>query len=415
MLRQLILYTGLAALLSAQSVEAPKPTPNILSTPKQNEDRVAQGSAAFALELYQKVAPEIKGNLCLSPYSVISALDIPYVGAKGATQFQMQKVLHLQLPGGNAEEAIAGVNQQLFSKLSDTSEELRVLQANSLWVQTGMPLLPSFVDTVERFYRGLVKRVDFAHQLETARSEINNWTREKTFGKIPMIIPKGTLTTGTKMVIVNALYLKAKWENPFDTRITTRLPFFVNDDSTVSPLMMIATFSLPYYHEESFSAVELPYVTPHSTPVELALLVVLPNNIEAFENSLTLGKLTQIKEGLRTERIHITLPAFKFTTQLRLNDPLIGLGMSDAFSDTADFSGITGKKDLMISDVIQQTFFSVDEAGTEAAAATAITMTRTSMISGNPIEFKVDRPFSFVLYDKKTGVILFMGRVVNPV
>jgi serpin B len=241
--------------------------------------------------------------------------------------------------------------------------------------------------------------------------EINNWASEQTEGRIKNLLPPGVITPLTRLILTNAIYFKARWENEFSERMTQDDSFYLLDGSTVTVPMMHQQTRLAYAEGNDCQAVRLPYLGG-----EIAMVVLLPRegNFEAFEGSLEANKLNEIIEDMETREVKLALPKFEFEANYKLEKTLSDLGMPVAFEQgAADFSGMTGNRELFISDAIHKTFVSVDEKGTEAAAVTAIAMAMSAPPSG-PVDFTANRPFIFLIQDIETGSILFIGRVLNP-
>lgn len=371
----------------------------------------------FAVELFKQVSPSVQQNMCLSPYSVSAALAMPLSGAEGETQAQMKKALRLRMSNDKINENFAALNQKLFSRLSETSNELRFIQADSLWIQSKLPINAAFTTKMETYYRGLFRRVDFINQVETSRSDINSWVREKTLGKIPMLFDKGEITNSTRMVLVNTLYLKARWAKQFSKQLTHQEPFFRDNHSTLSALMMVDIDEYPYLDTPTFSIILLPYLSLRSQNTQLAMVVLLPHvngKLDSVLKEITPSAFQTWMLSLKKERVQLILPKFKISSSFDLNNYLSKMGMEDAFTDKADFSGITTVP-LKISSVKQKTVIDVNEDGTEAVASTAVNMSiRSAMQESPPIRFTADHPFAYLIFDQGTGTILFMGKVVDP-
>ena len=378
---------------------------------------VVRDNNTFATQLYALLKKQ-EGNLFFSPYSISSALAMTYAGASGITQEQMQKVLHFSLP---ETETLAGFSalQHFFTRRSDVELSPRLLLANSLWIQSGFSLLPSFLDVMTRNFLAALHEVDFSKHTEDARTEINRWVKEHTEGRISDLLSSNDLQSSTRLVLASAIYMKANWLVPFDEKNTHSGSFF-SPGKTVSVPMMDHTGFFPLYQGDSFAALELPYRSaPGTSSPKLAMLVLLPKEkqgIASFEAELTEPNLAKWITLLKQQRVHILLPKFTFTQSFSLNDALKNLGMGSAFiPNQADFSRMTGSKDLMIGQVVHKAFIAVDENGTEAAAATAVSMNLTAILEPEkPYEFIVDHPFGFVIFEKTTGSILFIGRVSTP-
>jgi serpin B len=284
--------------------------------------------------------------------------------------------------------------------------------ANALWGQVGFTFLPDFLDTLALNYGAGMQLLDFTKDPESARNTINQWVSKETEKKINDIIPPGAIDTLTRLVLSNAIYFKAYWQSEFSKDATQNDAFHLLEGGTITVPMMKQKSSFRNAAIEGLQAVELPYAGG-----QLSMLVLLPEDGKFNEVSgkLDLSTLDGLINSLEYKEVNLTLPKFTFEYNLGLNGYLKQLGMTEAFDPTlADFSGMDGAKDLYISDVLHRAFVAVDEAGTEAAAATVVIMDVTSMPVEQPIEFKADRPFIFAIRDNATGTLLFLGRLMNP-
>jgi len=275
----------------------------------------------------------------------------------------------------------------------------------------GFALLDSFVDTVTTSYGAGLRELDYLANPEAARETINDWVSEQTAEKIQDLLPQGTIDEGTRLVLTNAIYFNAPWLTPFDPEDTTVEPFTLLGGETVDAQMMHLNESLGIAEWDGGIAVDLPY---NGEDLSMLLLVPDEGTFETFEASLSAEAFEGIVEDLSWRPVRLGLPRFEFEFAASLVQPLLALGMTDAFNgERADFSGITGGRDLVISDVLHKAFIAVDEAGTEAAAATAVVFRATGMPI-EPIDVTIDRPFLFVIRDRPTGSVLFIGRVLDP-
>lgn len=377
---------------------------------------LADGNTAFALDLYQQLASQ-DGNLFYSPYSISSALAMTYAGADGLTAEQMAAVFYFlenedQLHGG-------------FNALSQHLESLAELDipegqgdpfqlniANSIWGQQDFHFEEDFLDTLALNYGAGLRLLDFVNASEESRQTINQWVSDQTQEKIKDLIPEGAVTSDTRLVLSNAIYFKATWMEPFDKNLTEDGIFYgLSGEEIEVPMMRLGSdASFPYYQGEGFQAVALPYLGGQTS-----MLVLIPDQgtFEQFEAAFSKAVLDQVVSEMMYSPIQLTFPKFEFETEFSLAQTLAAMGMPEAFSGAADFSGMTGDKDLFISDVFHKAFVAVNEEGTEAAAATAVLVELTSA-PANPIQLTVDRPFLFAIRDHQTNSILFMGRVVSP-
>ena len=255
-----------------------------------------------------------------------------------------------------------------------------------------------------------MRLLDFISAPEKSRITINDWVSNQTEGRIEDLIPQGVIDALTRLVLTNAIYFNAAWLNPFNEDLTTDGTFYLPDGSETVVPMMSQTESFGYLDGDGYQAVELPY-----DGSELAMVIMMPDSgkFGTFEDSLDIEKVGAIMDGIESKQVALTLPKFEFESEFSLADTLAAMGMPVAFSGAADFSGMTGTKELLIGDVLHKAFVSVDEAGTEAAAATAVVMELTA-VPEEPIEVTIDRPFIFLIYDIETEAILFLGRVANP-
>lgn len=378
------------------------------------EDAGAAASAIneFGLDLYRRAAAGTD-NVVVSPASIALALSMARAGARGTTADEMDAVLHDVAADANAawlnalDRALAARSGS-FPDSSGTRHDITLRIANAPFAQFDMTLKPAYLEALaERFGAG-IRLVDYARETEAARRLINGWVDEQTERRIPELLVPGILTIDTRLTLVNAIYLKAPWLTPFAVALTTQGTFSRADGTTVEVPMMAQTAELRYAEGEGWRAGELPYVGD-----ALALTVIVPDELAAFESSLDADGLASVVAGLEERRVALTFPRFGIETKVELASVLAELGMPTAFSGAADFSGITTDELLFISKVVHQANIDVDEKGTEAAAATAVVMERTAAPT-EPVTMRVDRPFLFALRDVPTGALLFLGRVADP-
>jgi serpin B len=376
---------------------------------------LVDGNSGFAFDLYQFLREETgDDNLFYSPYSISLALAMTYAGARSETERQMADALHLALPQDRLHPAFNGLDLELAQRgegaESKDGEGFRLNIVNAIWGQEGYEFLSAFLDVLAENYGAGLRLLDFAGDPEASRVTINDWVSDQTEGRIKDLIPQGVINTLTRLVLTNAIYFNAAWAEPFETNLTKDGPFHLLDGGQVSVPMMRQTTSLGYAEGEGVQAVELPY-----DGRGLAMVILLPEagEFETVEDSLDAGWVGSILEGLAYRQVALTMPKFEFESEFSLARALAAMGMPDAFSAGADFSGMDGTHELFISEVVHKAFVSVDEAGTEAAAATAVVM-QLKGLPEQPVEVTVDRPFMFFIRDIETGAILFVGRVVNP-
>ena len=368
---------------------------------------VVNANNKFAFDLYSQLDKSENGNLFYSPYSISAALAMTYEGAEGKTAEEMKSVFHFP------ESNILRPNfAAIYNDINKGVEDYELKTGNALWVQQDFPFLADYKNRVEKYFGGKAANLDFVKETEKSRQTINSFIGEQTNNKIKDLIPTGFLNAMTRLVLTNAIYFKGTWQWEFDTSDTRDSEFKITPTNIVKTPMMNMDpdkVSFNYADTGDLQILELPYKGD-----EISMLVLLPSeNLDAIENTLTAEKLNEYKSKMKETKLDsISLPKFEFDTKYFMNDVLSALGMPTAFSESADFSGMTGKKDLFISFVIHQAYVKVDEKGTEAAAATAVGMELTAVMPRNV--FRADHPFIFLIQDEGTGNILFFGRMVDP-
>lgn len=386
-----------------------------VSIDQEKINALVKGNNRFALQLYARLKSS-EGNLLLSPYSISSALAMTYAGSAGNTALQMKKTLNFSLQQPELDAAFSWLNDTLTRYTSDFGPNFRLMIANSIWLQSGLAVLPDFQKTMTDYYRASMRQVDFLSHGEAARTTINRWVADRTNGRITNLLQPNDISRSTHLVLASAFYMKARWTNIFDVERTQNAPFFPSPAHTISVPMMQTTASFPLYQEESLQLLELPYASPKPDSLQLAMFILLPakgTELSDIEKVLSADQLHIWRSKMTEQRVNVILPKFKTTGVFSLNDALQAMGMKDAFSGRADFSKISSAEGLYIGQVVHKAYIAVDEYGTEAAAASAVTMNRTAVHS-QPVMFRADRPFVFVIVEKSTGSILLIGRLVMP-
>ena len=368
----------------------------------------------FAWELYARLKDKESGkNIFFSPISIFMALGMTYEGAKEETAREIESVFHFSADGNVRRSSMAAI----FNALNSHSSDYVLSIANALWVQKDYPLLDEITKIIPEYYGGRLENLDFINEAEKSRTTINDWIEDKTQGKIENAVQPGMLNALTRLVLTNAIYFKGSWEMAFDKKDTQKEDFRVSDSETVQVDMMSLTKKeFPYAETETLQILEMPYKGDN-----LSMLVLLPknNNISSLEQGLSISQLNGWRNHLRTQKVDVYIPKFKFKSEYQLKGQLTEMGMPLAFTapsgnSGADFSGFTGKRDLFIGFVKHLAFVDVNEEGTEAAAATIVGMEKTAILIDRPPVFRADHPFIFLIQEKKTGQILFIGRVTNP-
>jgi serpin B len=377
---------------------------------KTEVKNMVRDNTQFAADLYGQLAKQ-PGNLFFSPYSISSALAMTYGGARGKTAQEMATTLHFNMPSEKVHEAFAAINSQLRG---DGKRAFALSVANALWAQKGYVFHPEFVQLTQKYYGAGFETVDFRNATEEARETINHWVEKETHDKIKDLLPTGTLTPATRLVLTNAIYFKAAWENAFAAAQTKPAPF-TTGGKEIDVSMMHRLNKTSYLATDAFQMLELPYQQE-----ELSLIVLLPKQADglgAVERQLNAVRLEQWLRDAKRYEVDTFLPKFKITAQFKLKDVLTALGMGGAFRRGADFTGMSTAEDLVIDQVIHKAFIDLDEKGTEAAAATAVTIRALGAPVPEKLErvtFRADHPFMFLIRENHTGSVLFMGRLENP-
>ena len=373
---------------------------------------VVDGNPAFACDLYAQLR-NIPGNLFFSPYSISTALAMTYAGARDSTEAQMAQVLHFGKSQPRLHSAFGALQRQFNQANSQKGIELNI--ANALWAQKDHAFLPTFLNTGQGEYQASLKLADFKTGAEAARRGINGWVAKQTKDKIQDILPPGSLDTTTRLVLANAIYFKGAWAEPFLKAGTVPQPFHLTATHQADVPLMHHFDQVKYMGNDSFQAVELPYIGG-----ELSLVALLPRNIEGcaqLEAQLSPAFLAGCLGEMKSQRVELFLPRFKMESSFELKDPLEKMGMPYAFTSQADFSGMDGTRNLYISAVFHKAWVDVNEEGTEAAAATVVGMQHSAMPMRPPAPppvFRADHPFIFCIRDTRSGSLLFLGRLADP-
>lgn len=375
---------------------------------------VVDGVNAFSLDLYKAIAAE-GGNQFLSPASVSLAMGLAYGGARGATATEIREILHYP----SAPDAFLAEAGPVLKSLDILGEGRELKVANALWADRTLQLQPDYLSAVSTHMAAGLKPVDFAKKSAAARKEINDWVEDRTNDRIKDLLQPGDVDSGTKSVLVNTVYWKGDWEKVFEKEATRPEKYTALGGAVTDVPMMVQQDWFQVAQRGGVRAIQIPY-----SGRELSMVILLPDDpkgLPALEAKLTrqeLGRWMRDLDGTSSRETILWLPKIHMEARAKLATTMKGLGVRTAFSDAADFSGITGSPDLKIDEVIHQTFLDVDEKGTEAAAATAVTMVATSAMPGPPppppFEFRADKPFLFMLRDMRTGLVLFIGRHVEP-
>ncbi len=369
------------------------------------------GNTAFALDMYAHLRTH-DGNLFFSPYSISTALAMTYAGARGETEEQMAQVLHLTLEHEDIHPAFAYLDEHFRDIQRAGNVALSV--ANALWIQQGFNVLDAFLDTVKTYYRAGLHEVNFVEAAEAAREDINSWVAAQTNQKIQELIPQGVLHELTRLVLTNAIYFQGKWASEFSKDETQEDAFWVSSACKKMAPLMYQEHAFHYGENDDVQVIQMPYQGE-----DLSMAILLPkvrDGLAAIEASLTPEHLRAWLNLTARRDVKVYLPRFTQTSRFSLSSVLQAMGMKKAFSSReADFSGIEPGKSLSITDVLHKAFVEVNEEGTEAAAATGVVVGVTSVMEPQPVPvFRADHPFLFLIRDKRSGSILFMGRMMDP-
>lgn len=400
----------LIAALSAVLFVAPMTQAAAQTAGANANEKVAAMNNDFAFDLYGRLSSGA-GNQFFSPTSIQTALAMAWAGARGATAEQMARTLHLDAEpdaGSRLGAFLRGLNE------SGSKGDYELSVANALWGLTGYPFTPSYLAQVEKDYGGHLAELNFVTDPNGSRKTINDWVAGQTHDKIKDLLPPGSIVPATRLVLTNAIYFKGKWDQPFNKSKTRDAEFAVDSSRKVTAPFMYQQAKFKYAEDDHVQVLELPY--GHG---ELAMRIFLPRNADQLgtvEHGLTPSDFAQWTNRLQREDVQVWLPRFKVETAYSLEDVLPAMGMPLAFEPgRADFSGMSSASSFFISAVIHKAYVQTDEEGTEAAAATGVTMHATAvLVRHEPKQFRADHPFLFAIVHQPSGAILFMGRLNSP-
>ncbi|MDD5143996.1 serpin family protein [Methanoregula sp.] len=409
--------TGPAQQAGPGVVITPSPSPAATGT-SGDVGSVAEANNRFAFDLYPALAglpDNASKNIFCSPFSISTALAITGEGANGKTVDEIFSVLHLPKDSATRRTGFAGLN----AAINNASADYTLRTANALWAEKTYAFLPSYTGTARQYYSAEATNLDFIRAPEESRSTINRWVEEKTEEKIRDLLPQGSITPLTRLVITNAIYFKGTWARQFDVNLTRDADFTTSSGHVVKARMMQDTGDDTYYwyaETGDLQYIELPYL--RDTGKSLSMVVLLPrgNDLRPAEATLSESNLSAIKGSARYRQVELYFPKFRVESEYLLSQTLSAMGMPTAFiPGSADLSGMDGTRDLYISNVFHKAFIDVNEEGTEAAAATAVVVKlQMAPVGDNPPVFRADHPFIFLIRDNESGAILFLGRVSDP-
>lgn len=401
---------GVAIYAKAQILNHSSDKANDKGASSEGINAVIKANNQFALDLYSELSAS-DGNVFFSPYSISVALAMTYEGARGKTADEMRSVFHFPTDSNLRKPAFAAI----YNQLNKPNSEYELSVANALWAQKDYKFLKSYLTTIKQFYDGNATNLDFINSTDESREIINEWVEDRTNNNIKELIPEGLLNELTRLVLTNAIYFRGTWAKQFEKEQTHDEDFQMGVNNKIKvPMMRQTDEESKFKYAESSDAqiLEMPYEGN-----KLSMLVILPkgDNLQAVENSLSLDKINKWRNKLIKQRIAVYIPKFTFDSKYFMKKTFVKMGMPVAFSSDADLSGMDGARGLFIGQVIHQSYIDVSEEGTEATAATGVIILKSARPPQEITIFRADHPFIFLIQDKKSGNILFIGRVVSPV
>jgi serine protease inhibitor len=374
---------------------------------------VGENEQQFALALYSKIKKG-EDNMAFSPYGIFSNLSLVYYGADGSTAKQLKSALHLSKTGKKFLEKFQ-LQMENLTQGGEFGYQLSI--ANGLFPHKGTLFLKKFEAIATDTFQAKLQGVDFDIP-DSTLSTINGWVSEQTKGKITQLLGSDDINAATRMILANAVYFQGGWVSPFSPKQTTSRPFHPEGGASFNAPMLHQTHPFPYYEDEHVQCLALPFVREQTKQPFLECLLVLPKKgtISQLEEQLSPKLLDEWLFSSKSQPVDAYVPKFCFSKKLSLVDPLKSLGVTDAFSYFANFSKMNGMKDLLLSQVLHETYFSFHENGVTAASATTseIGIKSAPPLNESPIPFIADRPFLFFIVDYHSRAILFMGRMMNP-
>jgi serpin B len=373
----------------------------------ENFNSFIKGNNQFAIDLYKQMSRSNE-NIFFSPISISNAFAMLYAGTDGKTKKEIKQVFHF-----TPEKELHPYFSELIRRLKNVSGcELNI--ANALWVQEGYEFKKEFLNIVKKFYDGVVKELNFKTSPEECRKKINEWVEQKTKGKIKELIEKGSISSLTRLISTNAIYFNGEWCHQFNKKLTKEMPFYqINGIEKQVPMMQFEDFKeFNYFEDTIVQVLEMKYKGE-----KISMIIILPKNkdgIKNVEEVLNIDILNNWLDRMRLTKVDVYFPKFKMERAYTLTENLRGLGIISLFGPEANLSGITGERDLFISEIFHKSYIDVNETGTEATAATGVGFPESIPMKEEPKIFKADHPFIFLIYDKDTSAILFIGRVLEP-
>ena len=379
-----------------------------------DEGRAAtvDGINAFSMAFYKQMG-QTGMNVFFSPWSISCAVAMLREGAQGTTANEIDGVFGFSANDTMRQACFASI----YNKLNEINSDYQLKTANALWADNAYSVLGSYQTTLQNRYGAEARNLDFRGQPDPSRQEINKWVEDQTNKKIMDLLPPGSITGATRLVLSNAIYFNGTWQKEFNVNSTYNGTFYINQTNDVKVRMMLRAdknSDFNYYSNDDVQLLEMNY---KGNTTSMIILLPRSNDIGGLESSISIDKVSSWLNKADVRQVEVHIPRFNLTLECKLKDTLKKMGMPTVFSDSADLSGIDGQPDVKVDEGYHKAFVKVDEKGTEAAAATAIVVAPTSSGGGgspSPPVFRADHPFIFIIQDKRTGAFLFMGKVANP-
>lgn len=376
------------------------------STYAQKEALIIESNNKFSFDIYQKLKKH-NDNIIFSPASITSSIAMTYVGAKNNTFNEIAQTFYFDIDINNFSKDYTN----LFKNDKIGKSKLSLYNANSLWIQNELSINKNFLNINKQYFSSSLHFTDFVNESEPSRLKINQWVVDNTNKKIKDLIPAKTIDNSTRLVLVNALYFKGAWQNKFDKEKNTTENFQVDNNEFIKANFMNRNIYSWYYEDKDAQIVDIPY-----SDGNISLMIIMPKSfkkIRKFEKKLNYNYYINYIQNKERKQIDLSLPKFSIESDYDLNKTLHEMGIKDAFTNKADFSGITDQEKLFISKIIHKANIAVDEEGTEATAATAVIMAKTFFLS-DEVKLNINKPFIYILCNNTDNCIYFMGKIKNP-